>query len=255
VPDSEIYYGLNFSEGKNICPLIGFMINKYCGVWLSFFAIILTAPTCAESSNHHETNALSQWQKTGDLMALCEVAMMREEQGQFQSARAAWQLLKKRAGNQKMTTPEGPSQLTWAQVADFTSHRLLRKINLSKYPTSLTSAQRLQIADGVSRFKQSAPVEQLDLLIAADLDGDAIDELVYIGSNGPLGKRKKNAMGIAKWDGRNYKIVWKNTKPIPFMVHIVDNDGDGWKEVFCGYTPDSDDVATLYFNGQRTMWL
>jgi len=224
-----------------------------CGVITFLMAVAL--PAHSQSPRERETNALAQWRKKGDLMALRDVVVVREELGQFQSARAAWQLLKSRAGNKKPDMPGFGSNTTWAQIADFTSQRLARKINLAARPTTLSSAQRKQIAEGAIRFKQSPPAEQLDLLVAADLDGDTIDELFYIGSNGPLGKRKQNAMGIAKWDGRNFKIIWKNAGRIPFMVHVVDNDGDGWKEIFCGYTPDSDDAATLYFNGSKVIWM
>lgn len=61
-------------------------------------------------------------------------------------------------------------------------------------------------------------------------------------------------MGIAKWDGKSYQTVWKSKSRVPFMVREVDQDGDGWKELFFGYTPDSDDAATLYFNGQQVLF-
>lgn len=228
--------------------------NSITKVCLALFATSFTS-AFADSASQREANAIKEWQKTGDLMALREVASAREEQGKYSGARAALQLLKSRSGSSKMSTPEGTSNLTWAQVVDFTDHRLARKINLAAQKPAITPSLRWQLAEGVQNFKNIAPADQLDSLIQADLDGDAIDELVYIGSNGPIGKRVKNAMGIAKWDGKAYKIVWKNTGRIPFMVHIIDNDGDGWKEMFCGYTPDSDDAATLYFNGRSAIWL
>jgi hypothetical protein len=91
-------------------------------------------------------------------------------------------------------------------------------------------------------------------LVQADLDGDAIDELFFIGSNGPHGKRVKNTIGIARWNGKSHVVIWKSRRRIPFMAHVIDYDGDGWKEIFCGYTPDSDDAETLYFNGKQVLF-
>ena len=67
--------------------------------------------------------------------------------------------------------------------------------------------------------------------------------------------KSMHMMGIAKWDGRRYKIVRRTEKAIPIMVDVVDEDGDGWKEITCGYQPDTDDVAKLYFNGKDAMFL
>jgi hypothetical protein len=92
------------------------------------------------------------------------------------------------------------------------------------------------------------------MAVQADLDGDGIDEWVYKGSNGPLGKRTQKVWGIARWNGKAYRVVWKGSTPAPFMIHVRDEDGDGWKEVFCGWTPDSDDAATLYWNGQSALF-
>jgi hypothetical protein len=92
-------------------------------------------------------------------------------------------------------------------------------------------------------------------MVQADLDGDGVDELFYKGFSGPLGKRTRQVWGIAKWDGTRYKTVWRGPQPVPFMLHIRDSDADGWKEIFCGWTPDSDDAATLYWNGQNAIFM
>jgi hypothetical protein len=101
-----------------------------------------------------------------------------------------------------------PTQ-SWGGTADFFTHRLQRKINLRSKSNlrlretphdqqrhQLQNAQlRRQLAEAAMSFADSPSVDQLDLAVQADLDGDAIDEIFYIGKSGPLGKRTKRTMG------------------------------------------------------------
>jgi hypothetical protein len=156
---------------------------------------------------------------------------------------------------------------SWGEAANFFIQRLQRKLNLHsnftlrhREPAQNQQHQqqndhsRRQLAEAAMSFTDSPSVDQLDLAVQADLDGDAIDEMFYIGKSGPLGKRTKKTMGIAKWNGKAYRVVWRTAIAVPFMVHVTDEDGDGWKEIFCGYEPDTDNVATLYFNGQTALF-
>jgi hypothetical protein len=195
---------------------------------------------------------------------LLPLALVRERQGKDREAIATWALAKKLWGSKQMPKHSTAPTRSWSETADFFIHRLQRKINLRSKtdPGRSVASQgqrdqqsRRRLAEAAMSFADSPSVDQLDLAVQADLDGDMIDEIFYIGKSGPLGKRTKKTMGIAKWDGKAYRVVWRTATSIPFMVHVTDEDGDGWKEIFCGYQPDTDDAATLYFNGRTAMFL
>ncbi|HEX8237543.1 MAG TPA: hypothetical protein VF600_16415 [Abditibacteriaceae bacterium] len=184
--------------------------------------------------------------------------MVRERQGKDEEAIDTWALAKKLWGPKQMPRHSSAPTRSWSEAANFFIHRLQRKINLRR-PISPQSQQpqqlRHQLAEAAMSFADSPSVEQLDLAVQADLDGDMIDEIFYIGKSGPLGNRTRKTMGIARWDGKAYRVVWRTATAVPFMVHVTDEDGDGWKEIFCGYEPDTDNAATLYFNGQTALFL
>jgi hypothetical protein len=222
---------------------------------LATFALTISLlPAGADDLATREASWLSEFQRTGEPMALGHLAMVREERGKWQEAAASWHLLGKKWGTKRRAATSSAPTSTWKALADFHLQRLARKRNLVARPPQMTSALRRRVANAAIQFGDSPPADQLDILVQADLDGDLIDELVFVGSSGPLGKRTRKIMGIARWNGRQYREIWRTTKAIPFMVHVVDEDADGWKEVFCGYTPDSDDAAKLFFNGTSVVF-
>jgi ATP/maltotriose-dependent transcriptional regulator MalT len=185
---------------------------------------------------------------------LVQLALVRERLGKLQEALATWDLVKKQYGTVKVEQfPSSALSQSGAKLADFFGERVKRK-QKQKTLRKLDRTTRLHIAQGVQDWRARPLAAKLDLTVQADLDGDGIDELFLIGSNGLPGKHVKNMMGIARWSGQSYVIVWKSQRRIPSMVHVVDEDGDGWKEILCGYTPDSDDAATLYFNGKQVLF-
>lgn len=185
---------------------------------------------------------------------LLELALVRERLDKLREALAALDLLKKRYGEVKPENfASSAPQYTGKQLAEFFSHRVQRKQNQKS--VVLSRETKHLVAQGVDDWlAKSNNLDQLDMLLQADLDGDSIEEIFFIGSHGPLGKRKKDTMGIYKWDGNSYRKVWERKGRIPFMLRETDQDGDGWKEIFCGYTPDSDDAVTLYFNGKQVLF-
>jgi hypothetical protein len=211
-------------------------------------------PASAQDQAQREKELLREYQSRPHPEALRDVAFARERQGKHREALATWSLLKQRWGTKRMPSISSAPSSTYGRVADFFMHRIQRKINLATRPVTMTSALRDRLANAAMQFGDQPVVDQLDLSVQADLDGDGIDEIFFKGSNGELGKRKPALMGIAKWNGQKYQVVWRTARPIPFMTHIVDEDGDGWKEIFCGYQPDSDDAATLHFNGKEAMF-
>lgn len=196
----------------------------------------------------------SQGNASSKAATLLELALVRERLGKWREALAALDSLKKQYGTVKPENfASSAPQYTGKQLADFFSRRVQRKQN--QKPVVLSRETKFRVAQGVDDWlAKGFAVDQLDLLMQADLDGDSIEEVFYIGSNGPLGKRKKDTMGILKWDGNSYRKAWERKGRIPFMVRELDQDNDGWKELFFGYTPDSDDAATLYFNGKDVLF-
>lgn len=187
--------------------------------------------------------------------ALSYLAIVREERGKFREALATWRMLNQRFGKLKASSAGNSRAHTYGQRAAFFSQRIRRKQNLAAKPPRVSSELRYRLAQAATSFGDAPPGDQLDMAVQADLDGDGIDEWVYKVSNGPLGKRTQKTWGIARWNGKAYRVVWKGSTPVPFMIHVRDEDGDGWKEVFCGWTPDTDDAATLYWNGQSVLFL
>lgn len=202
----------------------------------------------------NEAQALRDFRRSGGPNSLSTLAQLREDRGAWSQAASSWRWLKKHYGREKRQTDSSAPAYTWAQLADFHLHRLARKRNLKAKPPRMTAQLRRRIAEAALKFGNQPPVAQLDFAAQADLDGDLVDEIVFLGSNGPLGRRKRDQMGIARWNGRDYRVVWQTTRDIPFMVHVADEDGDGWKEVFLGYEPETDNAATLFFNGQSVVF-
>jgi hypothetical protein len=211
-------------------------------------------PASAQDQARREVELMHEFRARPHPEALRDLALVRERQGKHREALSTWSLLKQRWATKPMASLSSAPSATYGRVADFFMHRIQRKINLAARPLAMTAQLQRRVANAAMQFGDQPVVDQLDLSVQADLDGDGIDELFFKGSNGELGKRKPALMGIAKWNGQKYQVVWRTARPIPFMTHIVDEDGDGWKEIFCGYQPDSDDAATLHFNGKEAMF-
>jgi hypothetical protein len=82
----------------------------------------------------------------------------------------------------------------------------------------------------------------------------------FAGKYRPTGKRTTGFMGIAKWTGSRYRVVYRaegKRKPaiMPVAYAVVDSDGDGWKEISLAFEHETDNVATLCFNGKAAMML
>lgn len=226
---------------------------------MAFLSISVSLGHSNENLQQQEDELRREFQTTKSGQDLLHLALFRERHGKEQEAIATWALARKLWGKQQMPRRSSAPTQSWDVTAGFFIQRLQRKINLrnDKSVQSRQQAQQLQrqLAAAAMSFADSAFVDQLDLAVQADLDGDRIDEIFYIGKSGPLGKRTKKLMGIARWNGKEYRVVWRTEKAVPFMVHVTDEDGDGWKEIFCGYEPDTDNAATLYFNGQTALFL
>jgi hypothetical protein len=222
---------------------------------VTILACSLVAGRCDDNLDRREAELSAEFRNNQSSETLLHLALLRERQGKAQEAINTWALAKKLWGPKQTPRHSSAPTSSWSQTADFFIHRLQRKINLSRRVPSQDQKLRRPLAEAAMSFADSPSVDQLDLAVQADLDGDMVDEIFYIGKSGPLGKRTKKTMGIAKWDGTAYRVVWRTATAIPFMVHVTDEDGDGWKEIFCGYQPDTDDAATLYFNGKTALFL
>lgn len=101
--------------------------------------------------------------------------------------------------------------------------------------------------------------EQLDLLVQVDMDGDLVEEVFAVGKYGRLGHRTDPFMCLARWDGREYEIVWR-AEPKDFIANMfpvafefLDHEGNGWKTIQLAFEPETDNVALLEFNGRQTL--
>ncbi len=207
----------------------------------------------AQAVTRDEAQALIDFRRSGGPNSLSTLALLREQRGAWDEAAASWRLLKKRYGKKKRQRDSSAPTFTWAQLADFHLQRLARKRSLKAHPPRLTEPLRRRLADAALRFGNNPPGDQLDFAAQADLDGDLVDEMVFVSRVGPLGKRTRIIMGIARFDGRDYRVAWQ-TKGSPALLHVTDEDGDGWKEISLGYEPETDNGATLYFNGKSVIF-
>ncbi len=221
---------------------------KIVGVLL-LAALAAYPARCADDLVGREARLLAKV-KAGTTSEIFGLARVREQKGDFKNALATWSLIEKWRAAGKLPAQGVQSQMLNAPLIAFWKQRLRRKINLAAKPVRIDAALRRRIAHAAMVFGDQSPVDQLDIGVQADLDGDGIDEYFFLGKNGPLGNRKEGATGIASFDGSKYVVAWQTKKRIPVMVWVADEDGDGWKEITLGYTPDSDDVAFLHFNGK-----
>lgn len=212
-----------------------------------------------EDLQQQETKLLTQakGKAVAESYLLAQLAFVREQRGRYNQAIATWRLIKRMHYGKRPPNESSAPDYTYGQIADFCILRLRRKKNLSNHSSKLSKQLRRKIAKAATDFGDQignyTTISQLDLSVQADLDGDSIDEFFFVGKHGPLGKRTTKSMGIAKWDGAKYQVLWQSRKSIPEMIHVVDENGDGWKEIHCGFEPETDNAATLHFNGTTAM--
>lgn len=192
---------------------------------------------------------------------LIELARVREQMGKLDLAVDTWGLLEKRHGQKTAWNESSAPDHTYGELADFWIQRLRRKRNLRAHPpTPPDAALRRRLWHALHPQGEYAALGgrdgQIDLMVQADLDGDLIDEVLLVGKYGPLTKRTKPFMCLAKWDGSEYRIVWRNNglRLFPFAFDVIDRDGDGWKEIGCGFERDTGNASTLWFNGIAAIW-
>lgn len=237
---------------------------------LSKLALLLILPTVVftvpavskEDLAKREAELLAQVRASKYAGPPVELAEVRERRGRYPQALATWGLIKKSWAKRQVTNESSAPNYTYGEWADFVTQRLHRKRKLAAARPRFNVQVQQRTSDWLNHNKLFFLQEEgnYDFLVQADLDGDFIDELFFVGKYGSLGKRNKPFMGIAKWDGSRYRVVYRATgknKPIimPAAYAVVDEDGDGWKEVNLSFEPETDNGATLYFNGKTAMML
>lgn len=222
--------------------------------------LVVTALPVAgkETLAQQEARLLSQVR--GGQGSLVQLAAVREQRGRYREALATWALVKKQDPKGQVTHDTSAPESTYADLADFVTQRLHRKQNLAASPPRFDQRVHQQAGEWLQKnwFFALQSDGNYELLVQADLDGDFIDEVFFVGKHGPLTRRDKPFMGIAKWDGKRYKVIYRATgkqKPIimPVSYAVVDRDGDGWKEIRLVFEPETENMATLYFNGTEAI--
>lgn len=225
------------------------------------FSVTTLSAESADDLAKREAQLLSQVRYGKDGSPLVELAAVREKRRHFNEAIATWGLIKKLRGNKDVPNQSSAPRRTWKEVADFWIHRLRRKRNFVARPPKMDLPLRQQLA--AARRNSGFKLErdgQIDLSVQVDLDGDLIDEVFYTGRYGPLGERNEPFMVIDKWNGSKYETVWRaegTNKPtiFPQTYSISDQNGDGWKTISLSFEIETDNVATLYFNGKEAIML
>ena len=224
--------------------------------------LALVAPAQAQGPlKEREAKLLSQYRAQPNPNTLDALATVREEMGKWPSAEDNWGLMLRYYGGQEslsysVSANDHAKTMNYAELATWTLKRLERKRNLQSRPVS--KAQKGAAARAETRFLDKPPVKFLEAYRRIDMDGDGIMEIVLYGRSGPLGKGKRNSISIHKWDGHTtYRPIWRASGRLPVEVEYGDYDKDelkdGFAEVTLIYTPNSDDIATLHYNGSSFM--
>lgn len=240
--------------------------RSWCRVLWCFATLTLSAPVMGADENlqKQEAELLAQVRQDSVPHPYClsKLARVRERRGRYTSALQTWQLVKKLHANKIPPNQSSAADRKYGDVADFFIQRIHRKQNLAAKPPKKNSilARRLnRNARNAARLtlRKQGTIESIT---QADMDGDLINEIFVKGRYGPAGRRARPFMAIVKWTGSKYKVAWHTDdgfKPriFPYEYHVRDRDGDGWKEIGMFFEPETDNVATLYFNGTKAMML
>ena len=224
--------------------------------------IALATPALAQqpSAAQRETDYLAEYRQNSDPYALENLANAREEQGDLSGAVATWNLmLKKHAAQESMAYSVSPTDkvktMTYGELANWTLQRIARKRNLKNKPTS--PARESAALQASLKFNRNPPVKYRRSTRSIDLDGDGIDEIIVEGKATEWPSDKMTSIGIYKWDGQStYRPIWRAKQlPVDVVYGDYENDDmkDGFAEVTMIYTPNSDDIAALHFNGTSFM--
>ena len=214
------------------------------------------------SLQQQEMEHLAEYRRNADPYALANLAETREEMGQYIAAADNWNwLLKKHASQESLAYAVSPTDkvrpMLYGELAQWKLKRLERRRNLQSRPVS--AAQKSAALQAELRFDRTPPVKYVRSTRNIDIDGDGIDEIVVEGKATEWPSSKMTSIGIYKWDGQStYRPIWR-AKAMPVEVIFGDHDGKGnpngkeFPVVTMIYTRNSDDVASLEFNGTSFM--
>ena len=242
------------------------------GLRLGLVAVLLCGvawPALAQPGRdelrHREAQNLGLVRESGykNLEALVELARVREQLGWWQLAIDTWSTIRTLYAQQPLPPHDASApEPRCGTAAGFYIHRLERKRNLAASPATPPSAETRMLmyaaARNVGHKLWGARDGQVDTLIQLDMDGDLADEVLVIGKYGRLGERIEQFVGLAKWEGQDYRIVWSAGAQdfhgvFPAAVECMDYEGQGWKTVHLGFEPETDNVAMLQFNGEQAL--
>lgn len=216
----------------------------------------LGAPALAQDGflAKQEQRLLADYRKSPTPDTLRQLAEIREEAGLFDKAEATWALLVKNYGIQPTIYFDETKDLTYAQLAAWTRHRLARKRNLAK--RGKATNQQFRRAT-YARYKFTDSMES-DAERTIDLDGDGIDEVILMKYREE--DDQPRYIYIYKWDNigsflpvfSTLMTNWFNPIEMIYQDYKADDMNDGFAEILMitKKSPQQIDGYLLFFNGR-----
>jgi len=239
--------------------------------WYCILALTVSNFLCATVAAGDEAERLERQAEllrglragTLDAFETYELARLTEDLGDLPTALRIWDVIERRHGSETVHNESSAPDWTYAELAAFWTRRIRHKMALPGRPV-LPDADLLRRLGQHARTSAQASALNgrdgiVDLSVQTDLDGDGIDEVFLVGKYGPLDRRDESFMCVAKWNGSEYRVVWrantgdKRMRLFPSMFEIRDRNGDGLKEIQVGFEANTDNAASLYFNGETAI--
>jgi hypothetical protein len=192
-----------------------------------------------------------------------ELARLTEDLGDLPTALRIWDVIERRHASEIVHNESSAPDWTYAELAAFWTRRIRHKMTLPDYQMIPDAELLRRLGHHARTSAQTSSLNGrgglVDLSVQTDLDGDGIDEVFMVGKYGPLDRRDEPFMCVAKWNGSEYRVVWRanagdrRMRLFPSMFEVCDRNGDGLKEIQVGFEANTDNAASLYFNGETAI--
>lgn len=202
----------------------------------------------ANAADQTEAEKETYWLKEfranpSDPDALVTLAQVREGRSKWQSAAAAWGMVRKQFGPDSSKAFDGRDQLTYAQLAEWWIGRLGAKQTRQRKPNTF---ERLEIERAWKRYKSNPKIAKLGRV---DLDNDNIPELFYFVKDSAAKAAPTRELRVDKWQGKKYIYAWSSGELTPQAYSIIATKN--WPRVILDYTVKGDinpTIKSLYSN-------
>ena len=238
----------------------------YCILAVTLWSFLCATVTVGDEGERLERQAeLLRGLRAGTLEAFetYELARLTEDLGDLPTALRIWDVIERRHSSEIVHNESSAPDWTYAELAAFWTQRIRHKMALPDRRVLPDAELLRRLGEQARATAQTNALNGrdgiVDLSVQSDLDGDGIDEVFMVGKYGPLGRRDEPFMCVAKWTESEYHVVWRaNTGDkrmllVPSMFEIRDRNGDGLKEIQVGFEANTDNAASLYFNGETAI--